>query len=290
MPNIEVYFNENLKKYNTFHIGGKAKYLLVVYNENLLHKVCYECKTHNIHYKVIGLGSNLLFDDEGYNGAIIVNRSEKIYKQKNTITVSSGTTIASLINYATTHSLSGLEPFAGIPSTLGGAITNNMGAHGYEISDFIISIKCCEKNNPNTILTLKNKDCDFKYRNSIFKSNKYIILSATLRLNRGNINDIRNKTQEYLKLKLNTQPLNKQSAGSVFLRSNLIPALVIDNLGLKGYSIGDAQISKKHAGFIINKGRAKAKDVLKLIEYINMSVFDRYCTTFIPEIEYVTRN
>lgn len=286
MPNLEVYFNASLKPYNTFRIGGIAKYIFVVHDIDTLYKVCIYCKTHNIQYKVIGLGANLLFDEEGYDGAIIINRSERISRRKNYLSVSSGTTIASLINYALSHALGGLETFAGIPATLGGAITNNMGAHGAEIGDYITSVKCLNVRT-NEIITLRKRDCEFRYRHSIFKTNKYIILSATLRLEPDDKIKIRERMVTYLKKKLDTQPINKHSAGSVFLRSTLIPAKVIDELGLKGLRVGGAEVSRKHAGFIINTGKATSSDVLELIERINLLVYYRYSVIFTPELEYV---
>lgn len=285
-PNVEIYYNASLKPYNTFRIGGIAKYIFVTYDTDSLYKICLYCKSHNIQYKVIGLGSNLLFDDKGYNGAIIVNRSERISRRKNYITASSGINIASLITYALSHSLSGLETFAGIPATLGGAITNNMGAHGAEISDIITSVKCFDMST-NKIITLRKRDCEFDYRHSIFKSSKHIILSATLKLKPDEKIKIRERMLSYLKKKLGTQPINKHSAGSVFLRSNLIPAKVIDELGLKGHHNGGAMISKKHAGFIVNTGKATARDVIMLINDINKIVYNKYLLTFKTEIEYV---
>ncbi len=287
LPNLEVYFNASIKPYNTFRIGGKAKYLFIVYDIDCLVKICRHCIIHKIKYKVIGLGANLLFDDKGYDGAIIVNRSEHISKHNNYLTVSSGTSIANLINYATAHNLSGLESFAGIPATLGGAITNNMGAHGVDIGNMITRVKCLDRHNPDKIVILKNKDCDFHYRHSVFKTNRYIILSATLRLVNNDKSTIMNRIKTYLDKKLSTQPVGNASAGSVFLRSSVIPAKVIDELGLKGHNIGGAKVSEKHAGFIINTGRATAHDVLALINYINSLVYDNYLLTLTTEIEYV---
>ena len=126
MKKYEVYYNHSVKEFNTFRIGGKAKYLVIVYDIDTLHRVCIDCCTHNIKYKVIGLGANLLFADTGYDGAIIVNRSDSVRIDKDTIIADSGVAMARLINFATEHSLSRLENFVGIPSTLGGAIVNNL--------------------------------------------------------------------------------------------------------------------------------------------------------------------
>ncbi len=287
MKKVDLYSNADLRQYNTFHIGGKAKYLFVVYDTQALQTVCFICKTCNIKFLVIGNGSNMLFDDDGYSGAIIVNRAKKINRRKNILYVASGTNINNVINYATKNGLSGLECFAGIPATIGGAIYNNMGAFESEIGNLIKSITCYDTDT-NKIIKLRKKDCDFSYRNSIFKSKNYVILSAELMLNIEDKNKIKELTKTYLTRKLTTQPISEYSAGSVFKRKeNLIPAKIIDELGLKGLTIGGASVSKKHSGFIINNNNATAKDVLYLIETINKIILDKYSTIFQLEIEYI---
>ena len=286
MKKYEVYYNHSVKEFNTFRIGGKAKYLVIVYDIDTLHRVCIDCCTHNIKYKVIGLGANLLFADSDYDGAIIVNRSDSVRTDKDTIIADSGVAMAGLINFATEHSLSGLENFVGIPSTLGGAIVNNLGSNG-EISELIESVVCFKRNSPTELITLQQGECQFKYRDSIFKGNEYVIISATLRLKSDIYHEIKKRTIAFLHKKLSTQPLNEYSAGSVFKRCHLIPSKIIDGLGLKGYTIGGAQVSNKHAGFIINTGSASAQDVLNLVKHINSMVYDKYGITFSPEIELV---
>ena len=282
----EIFYDHDLKDFNTFKIGGKAKYIVIVYNNETLYRVCNDCVTHNIKYKVIGLGANLLFDDNGYNGAIIINKCDEIHVYNNYIVADSGATIASLIDIAYKDSLSGLEKFAGIPSTLGGAIANNLGSNG-EISEYIQSVECFAYNNPKEKIIMNNSECHFAYRDSIFKSQEYVIVSARLRLTPDIPQSIKERTIEYLHKKLSTQPLDKRSAGSVFKRSDLIPSKIIDDLKLKGYSIGGAQVSTKHAGFIINAGNASSHDVLALIDYINSIVYTHYGKKFLTEIEYV---
>lgn len=279
--------NTDLKDYCTFKIGGKAKHLFIVYSISSLLNVCSYCNTHNIKYKIIGQGSNLLFDDKGYNGAIIVNESDKFIFRKSNLYVDSGVNINSIINASINKNLSGLECFAGIPSSVGGAVVNSLGAFNHQISDIVEYVICYQKNNLKKRIVLKKDKCNFGYRNSIFKNDNYIITRVKFTLNFDKKSSIIQRMKSSLNKKLISQPMRDYSAGSVFKRSTLIPAKIIDELGLKGKKIGDAEISTKHAGFIINTANAKSKDVLSLVDYINNLVYNEYKQKFDLEIEYV---
>ncbi len=275
---------ENLKNFCTMSVGGKAKYLYIANNTDELHNVYLYCKTHKIKYKVIGLGANLIFDDKGYNGAIIVNKAKKIYKRKCSVFVSSGTTIAEIISFCYNHNLTGAETFAGIPATIGGAVTNNLGSNNFEIEKLVDYVVCIKD---NKIVKLHNKDCKFNYRDSIFKHKDYLILSVKLNFYPSNKKEIKQNIVSTIHKKILSQPLNMPSAGSVFKRGNLIPAKVIEELNLKGYSIGGAMVSKKHSGFIVNTGSATSNDIKNLVNYINKKVKEKYNTILEPEIEFV---
>ena len=284
---IDINNEKNLKKYCTFKIGGNAKYLFICFNKASLINVCEYCKIHNIKYKVIGLGANLLFDDAGFDGAIIVNKSNKILIKNNSVYAESGISVGQLINTCANKNLGGLENLSGIPSTLGGAIFNNLGAFGSEICEFVEYVEVFDKNSIGKLIKLKKDDCKFSYRNSIFKEDNYIITKAKLNLIPNEASLIKKLISATIKKKAESQPLNYPSAGSVFKRSNLIPAKVIDELGLKGTRIGDAEISTKHAGFIVNLGNATSKDVKDLINLIQNKVFSHYGEMLETEIEFV---
>ena len=281
------YKNADLKNFCTIKIGGKAKHLFITYTTNALLQVCSYCHIHNIKYKVIGLGANLLFDDKGFNGAIIVNRSEHFLFKNNTLYVDSGAVLSNIISECTKRNLSGFEYFAGIPSTIGGGIVNSLGAFEHEFSNLVEYVICYKKSNLKKRIKIKKNECNFGYRTSLFKNDNYIITRIKFNLCFDNHNSIIERINLFLKKKTSTQPTNKLSAGSIFKRSNLIPSKVIDELGMKGEKIGGAEISIKHAGFIINNGNAKSKDVLDLIKYININVFNQLNQKFELEIEYV---
>lgn len=277
----------DLKNFCTFHIGGKAKFLFVVTDTNSLINVCSYANTHNIKYKIIGLGANLLFDDKGFDGLIIVNKCNEILFRKNSVSVSSGTHVTNLIMKCCMRSLSGFEKLAGIPSTVGGAVVNSLGAFDTNFSDFVEYVECYHKSNLTKKLRLDHKQCKFGYRTSLFKNDEYIITKVKLKLQEDNQTLIRKRITEAIEKKRVSQPLDYPSAGSVFKRGNIIPAKVIDELGLKGTKIGGAEISTKHAGFIINTTNATNEDVKQLISLIQEKVKSATNEDLTPEIEFV---
>ena len=268
MDNFEFEKGVDLKDFCTFHIGGKAKFLFIAKDTTALIKVCSYAKSYNIKYKIIGLGANLLFDDLGYNGLIIVNKTNKILFRKNNAFVSSGTHITNLIMKCCMRSLCGVERLAGIPSTVGGAVVNSLGAFDTNFSDYVEYVECYHKNDLTKKLRLSDNECKFGYRTSLFKSGDYIITRVKLKLFEDDKTLIQKRIQEAIEKKKNTQPLDQYSAGSVFKRTNIIPAKVIDELGLKGTKIGGAEISTKHAGFIINTKSATNEDLKPEIEFV----------------------
>ena len=169
----------------------------------------------------------------------------------------------------------GFEELSGIPGTLGGAVRMNAGAHGKEMKDIITEITAIDYN--GQLHTFTNEQAEFTYRNSIFSSGKYIILQAKMMLEKGNTKDIKAKMDEYAQYRKDKQPIEYPSAGSTFKRGdNFITAKLIDEAGLKGYSIGGAKISEKHAGFIINTGSATAQNVLDLAKYVTDKVYEKF--------------
>jgi len=287
MTNYQLIKNADLKDFCTFHIGGKAKFLYIVYSNPQLLDVCKHCNKHNIKYKIIGLGANLLFDDLGFDGAIIVNKCNDITIKNTTVWVDAGVNLTSLILTLKQHGLGGFEALCGIPSTIGGGVVNNVGAFGVELGEFVKTAEVRKKDDISTPLFLNNLDCKFAYRDSIFKHEDYIITRVLLQLQQKDICNIEKNIDKSISSKTATQPLNEYSAGSIFKRSNIIPAKIIDDLGLKGLSIGNAQISQKHSGFIVNNGYATAQNVKDLISFIQNQVYLQTNEKIELEIEFV---
>lgn len=264
---IEVKENEFLRDHTTFKIGGAAKYYAEPKNIRELKKILEICKSMHIRYFVIGNGSNLLADDNGFDGLIISLKNFndiKILKNKDfeSVYVGAGVNLFQLNKILADNGISGLEWSYGIPASLGGAIKMNAGAFNHCIFDFLKELTVIKNGKLKKINKLKAA-----YRNSFLTDE--IVISAKLKLKNGNMHDIFNKMNEYLSIRREKQPYNFPSAGSIFKRNaDIIPAKIIDNLGLKGLRIGGAMVSTKHAGFIVNVDNASCKDVNKLINLI----------------------
>ena len=263
---IEIIENADLKNYCTFKIGGRGT---IVFPKDVyeLKRIVKECDKNNLNYFILGNGSNLLFSDFEINTILVSLKYFNEIRQvkKDEVFVGAGVNLFPFNIYLKNHNLSGLEWSYGIPATVGGAIFMNAGAFGHSISENILNVKVlkCGK-----VVNISKKNLEFSYRESNING---IILGATMKFKIRNLDEIAFLQQDYLERRKMSQPYDKFSAGSVFKRNiekNIIPAKIIDTFGLKGTRIGGAEISKKHAGFIVNNGDAKAIDVLALIEYI----------------------
>ena len=284
---VKIIKNANLKDFCTFKIGGSADFAFVVENTYSLIKFCKVCKEIGVRFKVIGLGANLLFSDDGFNGGIIVNRSNSIKFKGKSVFADSGVHVSSLIQKCITRNLGGIENLMGIPATIGGAVVNSLSAFNTNFTDFVEHVICYDIEN-DKIIKLTAKECEFGYRTSVFKHNNLVVLQVKIKLNHCNALTIEENAVNAVQRKKLSQPLNMPSAGSVFKRGeDFIPSLIIDKLGLKGERIGDAQISTKHAGFIVNLGSATAEDVKKLIDYIKNEVRSSTGNELETEIEFV---
>ena len=285
---FEFYINKPLKDFCTFKIGGDAKYLFIVHSIKGLKKAVKWCLKVKTKFKIIGCGANILFDDRGFDGAIIVNRADKIWGANVNVVADAGCGIGRLINWAKNKHLSGLEHFAAIPSSLGGAITNNLGAWGHEIAETVKWVKgFFVINGKFKRAKFTGNECKFKYRSSIFKTNNFIITKAKLHLAPDKAEKIERNFKQALTKKQESQPIDLPSAGSIFKRTTVIPAKLIDESGLKGLSVGDAQISIKHAGFIVNLSSASSQQVKFLIKLIQDEIYSKCSATLEREIEYV---
>ena len=288
IPKEKIYENQPMSRYTSFKIGGPAECLIKVENIEELVNILKYVQKNNIKLTVIGNGSNLLISDKGIKGIVLKIEIKKLEikqdEDKVQIIVGSGNKLAELAQKLLLHEITGFEFASGIPGTIGGAIRMNAGAHGSEMKDIVKTIK--DINRQGQIHKTKSEEAKFEYRNSMFARDDFIILEIEIELIKGNKEEIQAKMQEYAQYRKEKQPIEYPSAGSTFKRGNdFITAKLIDECGLKGYQIGGAQISEKHAGFIINKGNATAEDVLKLMEYTKEQVYNKFGKIIEPEIE-----
>jgi UDP-N-acetylmuramate dehydrogenase len=284
----QIKINEPLKKHTTFKIGGPADIMLFPSNINDLQKAINICVEDNLPYFIMGQGSNLLVRDGGYRGIIIKIGSnlKKFVVQDTKIYAEAGVRLSELARAAAAHSLTGFEFAEGIPGSLGGAVVMNAGAYDSEMKNVLESVQAL--NTRGQIDTFKVEELDMSYRKSIFQENDLIIVSAILQLKRGEKTLIQTTMRDFARRRREKQPLDYPSAGSVFRRpEGIYVGPIIEKIGLKGCAIGDAQVSEKHAGFIINKGNATASDVLKLIKFIQEKALQTYGIELKPELAIV---
>ena len=265
--NVEKIEKADLKNFNTFKIGGKGT-ILFPKNVFELKRTIKECKNNKLKYFVLGNGSNLLFPDYDLDTVLIsLKNFNKISKKENFIYVEAGVNMFSLNKFCLENSLTNLEWSFGLPASFGGLVYMNGGAYEHTIFDYIRRVKVL---NDNKVVWLKKNDIQFIYRKSDIEG---IILGGEIILNKSDKKTVENKQKYYFECRKSTQPLNYPSAGSIFKRKNdIIPAKLIDSFNLKGIRIGGAEISKKHAGFIVNVDNAKSIDVRALIDYIKNKV------------------
>lgn len=282
----KVKYNEKMSKYTTMRVGGPCDCIVFPDEISKIKEVIDFCKNENITFFVIGNGSNLLVKDEGIHGVVIKlgHRFGKIEIDGEYILAYAGATMPTLSQLAKKNSLKGLEFACGIPGTIGGGVKMNAGAYGSQISDILYEVTYMDEK--EEIKTIKNKDCSFGYRKSIFTINSnYVILSAKFKLERGNIDEIENKMKENSLARKTKQPLEYPNFGSVFKRpEGYFVGKLVDDAGLRGYKIGGAQVSTKHTGFIVNVDNATCKDVLDLIGYVQTTVYNKFNVKLTPEV------
>ena len=241
-------------------------------------------KEKNVPVTVIGNGSNILVKDKGIRGIVVKLDLNEIKKDNETLEIGAGVLLSKLARVALENELTGIEFASGIPGSFGGVIYMNAGAYGEQIGDKIIETTYINEN--LDIKTIAKEEHEFEYRKSIFQKNKGIILSGKIKLEKGNKEEIKTRMEEYSRARREKQPLNMPNAGSIFKRGEgYITAKLIDECGLKGYKIGNAQISELHAGFIVNKGNATAKDILNLIQYIKDKIKEEFNIDIETEIK-----
>lgn len=286
--NIKIYENFELAKFSSFRIGGNARFAAFPKNSDELISLIGTATKSGIRHIVIGNASNVLFDSGYIDALIIFTRDMKSCKIEETkIIAECGCSLSALSVAARNASLSGLEFAYGIPGTLGGAVYMNAGAYGGEISDILLESTVYNVKD-GKISTLSQKDHMFSYRKSIFSNKELILISSTLSMKKGEKEVISRTMSENMKKRTEKQPLEFPSAGSAFKRpQGMFAAELIEKSGLKGFSVNDAQISDKHAGFIINRGNATSDDVLLLINKTINTVKEKFGVVLEPEIIYI---
>jgi len=283
--------NISLAKHTTFKIGGPAKYFCIAESKEDIIEAIKKAKEKKLPLFILGNGSNVLALDEGFDGLVIKIETRSLSTDRDRVSAEAGAELKDLLRLSAREGLTGLEWIAGIPGTVGGAIYGNAQAFDGKMSNLIKSVEVLDDRSLK-IKKISQKKCQFSLKSSVFKKNKnLIIVSAVFKLKKGNKKEIRNKIKENLAWRKKRHPLNYPSAGSVFInRSKKFPsAYLIEQSGLKGRRVGDAQVSKKHAGFIINLGKAKAKDVLELIKIIKKEVKKKFRIKLEEEIQIVLR-
>lgn len=272
-----ILINEPMSKHTTFKTGGNADIFVTPQNK----KEIIELLKLDVDKTIIGNGSNLLVRDGGVRG-LVIKIDTKDYEVKDDVIVAdAGCMVGMLSSVALENSLTGLEFAYGLPGTLGGCVYMNAGCFGGEMKDVVVETEVVDFS--GNVETITNHE--FGYRSSIFQNKDYVILSSKLKLNHGDKDLIKAKMDENLNARRTKQPLDKPSAGSTFKRPETgFAGKYIEDAGLKGYSIGGAEVSNMHAGFIINKGGATSKDILQLIKYVQEKVKTEFDVMLEPEI------
>lgn len=279
--------NEPLSAHTTFKIGGPAEVFANPESTDQVACVVKFCKENGIKLFPIGKGSNLLVSDEGTRGVVLHfgNAMSKMsLLDEETIYCEAGASLAKLCNFALENSLTGLEFAYGIPGSVGGAVFMNAGAYGGEIKDVILFAEHIDMDGSKG--RFEGDALEMSYRHSVYCNKEYVITAAAFRLKKGSKDEIKAKMEELIGKRYDKQPMDKPSAGSTFKRpEGAFASALIDQCGLKGFSVGGAQVSEKHAGFVINKGGANCKDVLELIASVQEKVKAETGFDLEPEVE-----
>lgn len=277
-----VLFDENVGKYTTFKVGGTAKAVILPENTTQLKEVIKLLKNN---YIILGNGSNVLFKDNGTDEYVIITKKlKKIEIQDDMVYAQCGALMPALSIAVAEQSLAGLEFASGIPGTVGGGIYMNAGAYDGVLCEIIEYADCIDENGEEH--RIYKKDLDMYYRHSVFMENNMIITGGCFKLKKGNKSDIYALMQEYNNRRREKQPLEYKSAGSTFKRpEGYFAGKLVEDAGLKGFHVGDAYVSEKHAGFIVNKGNATAKEILAVIDKCKQDVMEKFGVSLEPEIK-----
>ena len=286
----KIKYNEPMAKHTSFKIGGPAQCFINAESVEEIKQICKVASKNDINLTIIGNGSNLLVTDNGINGIVVkvnIKKFELEFSNDDvSLIVGAGNKLGEIAQKLLRNEITGFEFAAGIPGTIGGAVRMNAGAYGKEMKDIVETVKYMGYD--GNIYEKSNKDLEFEYRKSMFAKNKFIILEAKLKLQKGNAQYIKDKMLEFEQSRKQKQPLEFPSAGSTFKRgTDFITAKLIDDAGLKGYRVGGAMVSTKHAGFVVNENNATAQDVLNLVKHIKQEVYKKFNKKIELEIQVI---
>lgn len=290
LNDVEYKENFKLSEISTVGIGGVSDFVIYPDSKKILILLLSFLERNKIQHKIVGRMSNILFADAKYNGIVIrTDRISAYTIQENVLNVDCGMAMPHIANVLCKAGLSGFEGISGIPGSMGGAIVGNAGAFGSEIADMLIDVDCFDFSS-GKIVSFSKSELNFSYRTSAFKQNiSFSILSARFKLCSRNSDMIKADMNKFRQIRKSTQPIGQLSLGSTFKRcsSDISAAKLIDECGLKGIKFGGVEVSTKHAGFIVNTGRATGEDYLKLINHIKKCVQEKFGITLEPEIEII---
>ena len=277
--------NELMKKHITFRVGGPADFYAVPESIKEIASLVDYCKKTDFPYYIIGNGSNLIVGDKGFRGLIIqMGRNlGDVIVEGDVVTAYAGALLSRVAKVVLDEELEGFEFAAGIPGTVGGAVRMNAGAYGGEMKDIIVSADVLD--NEGNVITLTNEELKLSYRSSIVSEKEYVVLKAVFKLKKGNKEEIKAIMDDLKDKRVTKQPLEFPSAGSTFKRpEGYFAGKLIEDAGLRGFSVGGAQVSEKHCGFVVNKGDATAKDIIDLMDQVIGKVYDKFGVTLEPEV------
>lgn len=284
----KVRTGEVMKNHTTFRIGGNADYFLTPDTKEELQAILQFLNKEDVPFFILGNGSNLLVSDEGFRGAIIQigKNYQSVIRKGHTLIAKSGISLARLSAFALENSLTGLEFASGIPGTAGGGAIMNAGAYGGEMKDVLKEVLCMTRQ--GELITLRGDEMELSYRESRMKREGLIVLELVLELQDGDQEVMRSRHEELKEARTSKQPLEYPSAGSTFKRpEGYFAGKLIMDAGLKGFTVGGAQVSEKHAGFVINVGGATAADVKALMEHVSKTVEEQFGVRLEPEVLFV---
>lgn len=286
---MRILEQEPLSAHTTFRIGGPASFYMIPENAEEIREGIHFAKERNFPFITIGRGSNMLFPDEGYHGVVIEigsGMNEIEYSGAGKIRAQAGALLSAIASEAARHSLTGFEFAGGIPGTLGGAVVMNAGAYGGEIKDCIVSARVMDS--AGNECTLSQEQLELGYRTSVIQSRGDLVLEAEFQFQTGDPGEIRERMKELNAKRREKQPLEFASAGSTFKRpEGHFAGKLIEDAGLRGYRVGDAQVSEKHCGFVVNRGHATAKEVLAVICDVQRKVLESSGVKLEPEVKII---
>ena len=276
---------EPMSKHTSFRIGGPADLFVQPANEEELWNALHLARQEKVPFFIVGNGSNLLVSDEGFRGMILHTGGmlKDISVEGDVIYAQAGALLSTVAKTALEHGLAGMEFAAGIPGTLGGAVCMNAGAYGGEMKDILLDAEVLTQEGERLVLPVE--ELDLSYRHSVIFEKNYVVLAAHIRLSRGDTAEIKNRMNELAGARRDKQPLEYPSAGSTFKRpEGYFAGKLIQDAGLKGYTVGGAQVSEKHSGFVINRGGATAEEVRFLIRQVRSKVKQQFGVELEPEV------